>query len=67
MIKIAMKFETDNDAFDVANDMEIKSVINRTVDRIKLNVEADYVESETGTIRDTNGNTIGTWSIKATN
>ena len=57
MLKI--EFNTDNAAFSDDLEMETVAILERITNTIKEGFRRD------GTIRDTNGNTIGSWSLTA--
>ena len=51
-----IEFDTDNDAFDVYADEEIKRIFDDILDRINR-------EYTVGKIRDINGNIVGEWEM----
>ena len=51
-----IEFETDNDAFDVYADEEIKRIFDDILDRINRGYTV-------GKIRDINGNIVGEWEM----
>lgn len=53
---ITIKFETDNAAFQ-ENPSEIRIILEELAFRIQNSKKGDE-----GTIRDTNGNTVGSWT-----
>lgn len=55
-----LEFETDSAAFDGAEFPEIAEVLRKLADRIE---NPDRTE---GLIRDSNGNTVGRWSMDLT-
>ena len=51
-----IEFSTDNEAFDVYADEEIKRIFDDILDRINRGYTV-------GKIRDINGNTVGEWEM----
>lgn len=57
-----LEFETSGDAFASDGAFEVCAVLRRLYERIRLEADGGSSEGE-GPMKDSNGNTIGQWSM----
>lgn len=60
-----LEFETTGAAFADEGAFEVCAVLRRIAERVQLEADGGSREGE-GPIRDSNGNTIGSWSMDLT-
>ena len=61
---ISINFCLDNSAFWYAN-RDRPSTLNRNeIDRILSRIAVDVLNRDEGTIKDINGNTVGSWALQ---
>jgi hypothetical protein len=57
-----LDFSMDNASFDDPyTGHELRALLQRVADQL---IELDFRSAESGIVRDTNGNTIGQWSVE---